>query len=79
MRIRDDLRAYAAVHPWTDEAKRAFYPALVKAAARILFVPILLALTAGQRVDDSDSDSRATATNHILACRNELEAAIGDT
>jgi Ser/Thr protein kinase RdoA (MazF antagonist) len=77
MRIRDDLRAYAAVHPWTDEAKRAFYPALVKAAARILFVPILLALTAGQRVDDSDS--RATAINHIMACRNELEAAIGDT
>jgi hypothetical protein len=44
---RDDLRAYAAVHPWTDEAKRAFYPALVKAAARILFVPLLLALATG--------------------------------
>jgi Ser/Thr protein kinase RdoA (MazF antagonist) len=77
-RIRDDLRAYAAVHPWTDEAKRAFYPALVKAAARILFVPILLALATGQRVDDSGSDSRATAINNIMACRNELEAAIGE-
>ena len=78
-RIRDDLRAYAAVHPLADEAKRAFYPALVKAAARILFVPILLALAPGQRVDDSDSDSRATALNNIVACRNKLEAAIGDT
>jgi Ser/Thr protein kinase RdoA (MazF antagonist) len=79
MRIRDDLRAYAAVHPWTDEAKRAFYPALVKAAARILFVPILLALATGQRMVDSDSDSRARAINNIMACRNELEAAIRDT
>jgi hypothetical protein len=78
-RIRDDLRAYAGVHPWTDEAKRAFYPALVKAAARILFVPILLAQATGQRMDDSDSDSRATAINNIVACRNALEAAIADT
>ncbi|HKO25747.1 MAG TPA: hypothetical protein VJY65_13530 [Chloroflexota bacterium] len=77
-RIRDDLRAYAAVHPWTDEAKRAFYPALVKAAARILFVPILLALATGQRADDSGSDRRATAINNIMACRNELEAAMGE-
>jgi hypothetical protein len=73
-RIRDDLRAYAGVHPWTDEAKRAFYPALVK-AARNLFVPILLALATGQRVDDS----RARAINNSMACRNELEVAIGDT
>ena len=49
----------------------------MKAAARILFVPILLALATGQRADDSDS--RATAINNIVACRNELEAAIGDT
>jgi hypothetical protein len=74
-RIRDDLRAYAGVHPWTDEAKRAFYPALVKAAARILFVPILLALATRQRVDDS----HARAINNIMACRNELQVAIGDT
>jgi hypothetical protein len=51
----------------------------VKAAARILFVPILLALATGQRVDDSDGDSRARAINIIMACRNELEVAIGDT
>ena len=53
----------------------------MKAAARILFVPILLARATGQRVDDSDSDSdsRATAINNIVACRNELEAAIADT
>ena len=47
----------------------------MKAAARILFVPILLALATGQRVDDS----RATAINNIMACRNELEVTIGHT
>ncbi len=78
-RIRDDLRTYAAVQPFADEARRAFYPALVKAAARILFVPILLALATGQRVADFNGDSRATAINNIMACRDELEGAIGDT
>jgi hypothetical protein len=53
----------------------------MKAAARILFVPILLALATGQRVDDSDRDRRATAINNLMACRmacrNELEVASG--
>jgi hypothetical protein len=64
-----------AIKGCAAEAKRTFYPALVKAAARILFVPILLARAIGQWVDDS----RTTAINNLMACRNEPEAAIGHT
>lgn len=75
-RIGDDLRAYAAVTPFSSEDKIAFYPTFIKAAARILFGRLLLDLESGQQT--YNGDNRAAMVNNIVACREELAMAITD-